>query len=403
MTAPLKGIRILDWTHWQMGTIATAMLADLGAIVIHIENRVTGDCGRGLSRDGLWSLPNGDSSYFEINNRGKKSLTIDLVKEKGKQVLYRLVKNSDVFVHNFRQGVPEKLQMDYETLRKYNPKLVYAAASGYGPNGPEAGKPVYDFVGLARSGIMNMVGSPEIIPQPIYGGIGDQIGGIMTGYGILVALLVRERMGIGQKVDISQLGSLMMLEGCAINTQLITHRDWPMENRKEVNNPLWNYYKCSDGKAIMLSNLQPDIQWPDVCKALGIEDLINDPRFSDLKKRQENKEEIISIMDKIFMTKSSSEWMRILNGAGDIACSLIQTMADLENDPQVLANKYIIEYNHATIGPIKVLGSPLQFSKTPAVIRAEAPQFGQHTEEILQEVGGYNWEEITQLKEEQVI
>ena len=149
MTTPLKGIRVLDWTHWQMGTIATAMLADLGAIVIHIENRVTGDCGRGLLRDGLWSLPDGDSSYFEINNRGKKSLTIDLVKEKGKQVLYRLVKNSDVFVHNFRQGVPEKLHIDYETLRKYNPKLVYAAASGYGPNGPEAGKPVYDFVGQA--------------------------------------------------------------------------------------------------------------------------------------------------------------------------------------------------------------------------------------------------------------
>ena len=403
MTTPLKGIRVLDWTHWQMGTISTAMLADLGATVIHIENRVTGDCGRGLLRDGLWSLPDGDSSYFEINNRGKKSLTIDLVKEKGKQVLYRLVKNSDVFVHNFRQGVPEKLQMDYETLSKYNPKLIYAAASGYGPNGPEAGKPVYDFVGQARSGIMNMVGSPEIIPQPIYGGIGDQMGGIMTGYGVLVALLVRERMGIGQKVDISQLGSLMMLEGCAINTQLITHKDWPMENRKEVNNPLWNYYKCGDGKAIMLSNLQPDRQWPDVCKALGIEDLINDPRFSDLKKRQENKEEIISIMDKIFMTKSASEWIKILNEVGDIACSLIQTMADLENDPQVLANKYIIEYNHATRGPIKVLGSPLQFSKTPAEIRAEAPQFGQHTEEILQEVGGYTWEEITQLKEEKVI
>ena len=356
MTAPLKGIRIIDWTQWQMGTIATAMLADLGATVIHVENRVTGDSGRGLLR--VWTLPNGNSSYFEINNRGKKSLTIDLTKEKGKQVLYRLVKNSDVFVHNFRQGVPEKLQMDYETLSKYNPKLIYAAASGYGPNGAEAGEPVYDFVGLARSGIMNMVGEPEIIPQPIYGGIGDQVGGIMTGYGVLVALLVRERMGIGQKVDVSQLGSLMMLEGLAVNSQLILHRDYPLENRKKANNPLWNYYKCSDGKAIMLANLQPDRQWPDVCKALGIGHLINDPRFSDLKVREDNSEEIISIMDKIFMTKTSSEWMKILKEAGDITCCLVQTIADLENDPQVLANKYIIEYNHATLGPIKVLGSP---------------------------------------------
>ena len=400
MTTPLKGIRILDWTQWQMGTIATAMLADLGATVIHIENRVAGDSGRGLMK---WTLPNGNSAYFEINNRGKKSLTVNLTKEKGKQVLYRLVKNSDVFVHNFRQGVPEKLQMDYETLSKYNPKLVYAAASGYGPNGPEASEPLYDFVGLARSGIMNMVGEPETIPQPIYGGVGDQIGGIMTGYGVLVALLVRERMGIGQKVDISQLGSLMVLEGLAVNGQLMSHKDYLLENRKKANNPLWNYYKCSDGKAIMLANLQPDRQWPDICKALGIEYLINDPRFNNLKSREKNSEEIISIMDKIFITKTSSEWMKILKESGDITCCLIQTIADLENDPQVLANKYIIEYNHAALGPIKVLGSPLQFSKTPAEIRAEAPQFGQHTEEILMEVGGYTWEEITQLKEEEVI
>ena len=400
MTTPLQGIRIIDWTQWQMGTIATAMLADLGATVIHIENRVTGDSGRGLIK---WTLPNGNSSYFEINNRGKKSLTIDLTKEKGKQVLYRLVKNSDVFVHNFRQGVPEKLQMDYETLIQYNPRLIYAAASGYGPNGPEASEPLYDFVGLARSGIMNMVGEPELIPQPIYGGIGDHVGGIMTGYGVLVALLVRERMGIGQKVDVSQLGSLMMLEGLAVNSQLMLHRYYPLENRKKVNNPLWNYYKCSDGKAIMLANLQPDRQWPDICKALGIEYLINDPRFSNLKVREENSEEIISIMDKIFMTKTSSEWMKILKETGDITCCLIQTIADLENDPQVLANKYIIEYNHATLGPIKVLGSPFQFSKTPAEIRAEAPQFGQHTEEILMEIGGYSWDEIAQLKEEEVI
>lgn len=400
MTAPLNGIRVIDWTQWQMGTIATAMLADLGAIVIHIENRITGDSGRGLLK---WTLPNGDSAYFEINNRGKKSITLDLTKEKGKQILYRLVKNSDVFVHNFRQGVPEKLQMDYDTLNKHNPRLIYAAASGYGPKGAEAGEPVYDFVGLARSGIMNMVGSPEIIPQPIYGGIGDQVGGIMTGYGVLVALLVRERMGIGQKVDVSQLGSLMMLEGFAVNSRLITHRDYTLEDRKKVNNPLWNYYKCSDGKAIMLANLQPDRQWPDVCKALGIECLINDPRFNNLKTRQENKEEIISIFDKIFITKSSSEWMKILKESGDITCCLVQTIADLENDPQVIANNYVIGYYHSTFGPMKVLGSPVQFSKTPAVIRAEAPQFGQHTEEILREVGGYTWQEITQFKEEEVI
>jgi crotonobetainyl-CoA:carnitine CoA-transferase CaiB-like acyl-CoA transferase len=152
----------------------------------------------------------------------------------------------------------------------------------------------------------------------------------------------------------------------------------------------------------MLANLQPDLQWPDFCIALGIGHLINDPRFIDIKTRAENSEELIRIIDKIFMTKTSAEWMKVLKAACDITCGLVQTIADLENDPQVIANKYIIEYNHSTLGPIKVLGSPLQFSKTPAEIKAEAPQFGQHTEEILMEAG-YTWEEIAQLKEEEVI
>jgi len=403
MTAPLEGIIVVDWTQWQMGTIASSMLADLGATVIHIENRITGDNGRGLLKGGIWKLPNGDSAYFEINNRGKKSLAVDLSKNQGKQILYRLVNKSDVFIHNFRQGVPEKLKMDYETLCKHNPKLIYAAASGYGPFGGEAKEPVYDFVGLARSGIMNMAGDSEGIPQPIFGSIGDQVGGMMTGYGIMIALFVRERLGIGQKVDVSQLGSLMMLEGCAINRQLLMHEDWPLINRKKVINPLWNYYKCSDNKAIMLANLQPDKQWPIVCTALGIEDITNDPKFKNLEVRGNNSEEIISILDNIFITKTSKEWMSILKNAGDVVCCLVQNIADLENDPQVLANGYIVERNHSTLGRIKVLGSPFQFSKTPAEINTEAPQFGQHTEEVLVNICGYTWDEINELKRDEII
>ena len=402
MTRPLEGIRVLDWTQWQMGTVATAMLADLGAEVIHIENRITGDGGRG-NKFGLWELPNGESAYFEINNRGKKSITLDLTKEKGKEVLYRLVEKSDVFVHNFRQGVPERLKTDYETLYKYNPKLIYATASGYGPKGPEARQPSYDLIGQARSGIMNMVGEPEIVPQPIHGGIGDQVGAIMTGYGILTALFVRERMGIGQKVDASHLGSLMMLQGLGVGRQLYLGRDWFVESREQQNNPLWNHYKCKDGRSVVLAMLQPDRQWPDVCKALGIEHLITDPKFKDIMVRQVNKEELINIMDKIFITKTVAEWMKILKDTGDIICCPVQTIADLENDPQVLENDYIVDYNHAIFGPVKVMSMPLQFSKTSPVVKAEAPQFGQHTEEVLLDVGGYSWEEITRLKDEEVI
>ena len=402
MAGPLEGVRVLDWTQWQMGTVAGAMLADLGAEVIHIENRVTGDGGRGLNA-AAWTLPHGRNAYFECNNRGKKGITLDLAKEKGKEVIYRLVKNSDVFLHNFRQGVPEKLGLDYETLCQYNPQLVYAAASGYGPNGPQATEPAFDYLGLARSGIMTMVGEQDMPPLLIQLGIADQMGAIMTSYGILAALVARDRLGIGQKVDVSHLGSLMALQGMTLGIGLYLGEDIPRPSRRTTANPLWNYYQCKDGRWLMLGMLQPDRQWPAVCRGLGIEHLENDPRFENADRRAENSEEIIAIMDEIFITKSASEWMKTLKEAGDVICTPVQAISDLSNDPQVLANNYIIDCSHEILGPVKVLGIPIQFSRSPGVVRCEAPEFGQHTEEVLIEVGGYSWDEVGRLREEEVV
>ena len=402
MTAPLDGIRILDWTQWQMGPVATAMLADLGANVIHIENKLTGDGGRALNALG-WSLPEGRNAYFECNNRGKRSIAIELGKEKGREVMYRLVKNSDVFVHNFRQGVPERLGLDYETLRQHNPMLVYAAASGYGPKGPEAKEPAFDYLGLARSGIMTMVGWPDMPPLPIQLGIADQMGGIMTAYGVLAAIVARERLGVGQKVDVSHLGSLVALQGMGVGIHLYLGQELGRANRKAAGNPLWNYYLCSDGRWITLGMLQPDRQWPAVCKALGIEHLEKDPRFEDAVKRAENSEAIVAIMDSIFIAKSAAQWMKTLKEAGDIICTPIQSISDLKNDPQVLANDYIIDCNHEVLGPVKAVGIPIQLSETPGAVKCEAPEFGQHTEEVLIEIGGCTWEEIAELRDEDVI
>ena len=403
MAGPLEGIKVLDWTQWQMGTVAAAMLGDLGASVIHIENRITGDAGRALNPT-KWTLPNERNAYFEVNNRGKKSITVDLRQEKGKEIIYRLVKDSDVFVHNYRQGVPERLKMDYETLCQYNPKIIYAAASGYGPKGPESREPAFDYLGLARSGIMNMVGDSDAPPMLIAGGIADQIGAIMIAYGVVTALFVRERLGIGQKIDASHLGSMMALQGLYLGIGLYVHPE-PRQGltRENVPNPLWNHYLCKDGQWLVLGMLQPDRQWPAICKALGIEHLEKDPRFEDQFKRMDNSAEIIATMDEIFITKSSAEWMKILKETGDIICTPVQQLSDLENDPQVLANNYIINYNHEVLGPVKVPGPPITFSKTPGEVRAEAPEFGQHTEEVLIEMGGYSWEEIAQFREEEVI
>jgi len=384
-----------------MGTVATAMLADLGASVIHIENRVSGDSGR-WANPHKWSLPYGRNAYFECNNRGKKSITVELTKEKGKEVIYRLVKNSDIFMHNFRQGVPERLKLDYETLCQYNPRLIYAAASGYGPKGPEAREPAFDYLGLARSGVMTQVGEPDMPPLAIEGGVADQMGAIMAAYGLLAALVARERLGVSQKVDVSHLGSMIAFLGLPIGIQLYG-QEFAKSRRKAAPNPLWNHYQCKDGTWLVLGMLQPDRQWPAVCKALGIEHLEKDPRFENAEQRRENCEGLIAIMDEIFLAKSASEWMKILKEAGDIICAPVQTIPDLKSDPQVLTNDYIIDCNHEVLGPVKVVGIPVQFSKTPGVVKCEAPEFGQHTEEVLMEIGGYSWGEIAKLREEEII
>ncbi len=400
---PLAGIKILDWTQWQLGPVAAAMLADLGADVIHIEHYVTGDPGRGLLTQDFSDLPNGKTSYFEVNNRGKRSITLNLQKNEGREVVYRLVKKADVFMHNYRPGIPEKLKVDYDTLRQYNPKLIYAAASGFGVKGPEATDGALDLVGSARSGISTLLGNADDPGIPHYGGLGDQAGAIMTAYGIIAALLARERFGIGQKVDTSMLMSMISWQALMLGKGFYLKKPTVQQNRISARNPLWNYYKCKDGRWMVLAMLQSQRYWPDVCKALEVEPLINDPRFKDANLRETNCCELISQFDRAFGLKSADEWNKIFKNGFDIISAPVQSMNDLAFDPQVIANDYIIDYNHEVLGPVKVVGLPISLSETPGKVNAEAPEFGQHTEEVLMEMGGFTWEEITELREKEVI
>jgi len=405
MAGALDGYLILDWTQFQLGPGGTTILADMGANVIKIEMREVGDGGRGWVRpDDSDALPP-FSSYFETNNRGKKSITVDLTTKRGRELVHRLVEKADAFVHNVRQGIPEKLGMDYETLREINPKIVYVAGSGYGPKGPEGAEPSFDYIGQARSGMMNMVGEPEMPPLPTQGGASDQMAATMIALGTITALLARERQGIGQRVDVSHLGSMMALLRLPIGMMLFNNEEEMLVrvNRKQEWNPLWNRYLCKDGKWVVLGMLQPDKRWPTVCKALGIEHLENDPKFVDQLQRGVNCEELIAIMDEIFLTKTVDEWMKHMKETGDIICCPIQTLSDLIGDPQVVANEYIVEAEHRVLGKVKVPGKLIQFSETPGEINADAPELGQHTEEVLIEIGGYDWEDIAQLQEEGVI
>jgi crotonobetainyl-CoA:carnitine CoA-transferase CaiB-like acyl-CoA transferase len=403
MAMPLEGIRVLDWTIWQQGPVCTAMLGDLGAEVIKLEEREAGDPGRALFKVSGTDLSDLPSFYFEANNRNKKSLTLDLKKSEAREIVYRLVSKSDVFVQNFRKGVAARLGLDYATLCEHNPKLIYASATGYGPEGPDSAEPSFDHLGLARSGIMLAAGEPGMPPLGIAGGVADQMGAIMLAYGVLAALLARERLGIGQQVDASHLGSMTFLQGLSVSARLLIGKQFRRTARDRADNPLWNHYCCGDGKWIALAMLQSDRYWPDFCDALGRPDLVSDERFADQHERSVNSEAAIAILDEVFATKPRAEWMKILRDRGDLIFTLVNSVDDLPEDPQVRANDYVIDFEHPQYGKTQVLGVPVRLSRTPGQVRMPAPEFGQHTEEILLDLLDYDWEQITELRKREVI
>ena len=405
MQRPLDGVRIIDWTIWQQGPVSTMMLADLGAEVIKIEERVGGDPGRGvLSIAGaLVGATSGPNFYFEANNRHKQSLTLDLKNPKATEIVHQLAEKSDVFVQNFRKGVADKLGIGYAALSERNPQLIYASASGYGPFGPDAGEPSFDYMGLARSGIMTAVGEPQMEPLSIAGGIADQMGAIMLAYGVMAALLSREKYGMGQEVDISHLGSMTALQGLNVACKTILGKEFKRIPRAAAPSPLWNHYKCGDDKWICLAMPQQDRYWADFCKVLGIEQVLDDSRFATMSDRADNAKDLIPILDAAFASRPRDAWMQALKAGGDFIYTVVNTIADLPSDEQMLANEYIVDYDHPRIGKTQLVGVPVRLSKTPGDPKGAAPEFGEHTERILTELLDYSWEDVAKLREEEVI
>jgi crotonobetainyl-CoA:carnitine CoA-transferase CaiB-like acyl-CoA transferase len=342
--------------------------------------------------------------YFESHNRNKRGITLDFSKPEGREVLYALAEKSDVFVQNFRKGVADRLGIGYGALREKNPGLIYASATGYGPNGPESGEPSFDHLGLARSGIMNAAGEPDMPPLGIAGGIADQMGGAMLAYGVMTALFARERTGLGQEVNASHLGSMLFLQGLSVSMKLMGGIAMPRSFRKRSWNPLWNHYRCHDDLWIALAMLQPDRYWADFTRALGRPELATDAKYKDMAARTQNAEECVALLDGIFATKPRAEWLRILReDPGDYIFTIVNRVDDLPDDPQVQANDYIVEIDHPQCGKTKMVGVPVQLSETPGSVRAPAPELGQHTEEILLDVLGWEWDRISALREKKVI
>ena len=404
MALPLEGIRVVDWTIWQQGPVCSAMLGDLGAEVVKVEERESGDPGRGILRISGLDVSGRPNFYFEANNRNKKSLAVDLRKPEGQALVQELAARSDVFVQNFRKGVAARLGLDAATLRARNPRLVYASATGYGPDGPDSGEPSFDHLGLARSGIMLAAGEPGMPPLAIAGGIADQMGAIMLAYGVLAALLARERLGVGQEVDASHLGSMAMLQGLSLSMKLMMGAAMPRIDRRKAGNPLWNHYRCRDGRWLAVAMLQSDRYWASFARALGRPQLADDERFRSLLARAQNAEACVAILDEMFASRDRDAWIAHLRQSpGDFIFTIVNSVDDLPTDPQVRTNGYVVDFDHPQFGPTAMVGIPVRLSQTPGAIRLPAPELGQHTEEILQDVLGLDWDRISELRKREVI
>lgn len=400
----LEGVRIIDWTLWMAGPYATALLADLGADVIHVERPGVGDDQRNIDnvRGVPVGLPGGRNANFEVFNRNKRSITIDLVSDEGRKVMYDLVAKADVFVSNFREKAAAKLGMDYETLRAINPRLIYVQASAFGTAGPEGHLGAVDMIGQARSGVMMSSGEEGSGPVQLTTGLTDSALSMSLVIGTLAALLARSRDGLGQKVESSHLLTTMNLQLFPFSMELLKGLSIPRENRAQAPNPLYSCYRCADGRWIALALMQPERYWDDFCTAIERPELRTDTRFSTFAAQQANNVELVRLLEEVFATRPASEWSERFEKADLVTCE-VRDLGDLVDDEQVRANEYLTSFDHPDLGPTRYLVGPVTLSRTPPTIRTAAPMLGQHTEEILEQVLGYDWGRIIDLKDRRVV
>ncbi len=398
---PLSGIKVVEITTFQQGPVAGMRLGDLGADVIKIEPREGDPARRHMRTIEAEFHVKGDNYYFEHANRNKRGIVLDMKNEKGMEIFLKLIDSADVFLNNMSIGAPIRLGIGPEEMLARNPRLIYAQASGWGRKGPAANSLSFDYTGIARSGLMMAAGEDQTPPSMILPGLGDELGGLMCAWGVCLALFAREKTGKGQLVDTSLMGSVVGMLGHLISGTAMLKQEFPRFVRSNAGNAMYCHYCCKDGKWLVIAHLDPDRWWAKVCGALGAENLVNDPRFSAFAARSDNRKELVAIFDEIFASKTRQEWMQILNEHGCIVTP-VQNIPEVVEDPQLLANNYVIELDHPTYGHTKTMGFPWDLSETPASWRRPAPKLGEHTEEVLLEIG-YGAEAITKMKEEGAI
>lgn len=403
MPGVLDGIRVTGITVYAAMPATCAILGDWGAEVIKIENPAGGDPLRWITPQSNGLTPCPVMTCWEQDDRNQMSIALDLTKEVGRQVAYRLIKSSDVFVANLQESSLTKFGMDYDTLSQLNPMLIYAHFNGYGGKGPDKEKPGFDQAAFwATSGLMATLGEPDGPPPIQRPAMGDHTAGIANAAGIVAALYARERYGFGQKVECCLMSVGMWVNSYQIVTSLVNGLDIPKLSRKNQSNPIRNVYRCRNDRWIqIIVPLNTDRVWPGFCRALGIENLIHDPRFENEKKRAQNCQELIAILDDAIVTRDIEYLKKAFDEAG-VIWAQVNTVKEIANSPQALANDFIREVNHLELGKIKLVASPLTFSKTPSTVRTPAPRLGEHTEAILNGIG-YSSDEIAKLRQEKII
>ena len=402
LPGPLEGIRIVEYAIWHAGPGGSAILADMGAEVIKIET-LTGDPERTQSRLGTITFEDTHKSnwsfLFEFSNRNKKGICLDIHTEKGRQVFNRLIESADVFLTNLRKSTKPKLGVDYATLSKINPKIIHASVSGFGPKGSMSDIGAFDPMGQAISGMVFLTGPDE--PVLLQSVVLDQMTAIAVSHAMVTALFVRERHGIGQEVHVSLYSSALWLMHSNLLATSIMKGNAPLRWDRLRNSPLRNCIKCKDGKWVMGTNHPEEKFWPEFCIITGQEHLQNDPLFSTTETRGKNAVKLMKIFDTVFLTRTRDEWLTILQNKG-LMFAPVHTFEEVLTDPQASANDYVVDFDHPSLGKIRLPGYPVHFSANSAGTHDAAPDQGEHTQLVLSEIG-YSDSEIRSLEKANVI
>lgn len=378
---PLQGIRVLDLSRVLAGPYCTMVLGDLGADVIKVESP-EGDETRG------WGPPftAGESAYYLCVNRNKRSIVVDFKTDEGRAILHEVIKQSDVLVENFRPGTLARFSLDFASASAINPNLIYCSITGFGHTGPLRDKPGYDFMIQAMGGLMSFTGEPDGEPMKVGVAVADLFAGQNAVIAILAALQARTFTGKGQHLDISLFDSQLGMLANVASNYLISGNLPKRYGNAHANIVPYQSFQASDEWIIVA--VGNDKQFEKLCGVIGKWELVNDPRFTLNSGRVQHRAELLLILKPIFLQRSSSEWLSMLENAG-IPCGPINTLEKVFAEPQVEAREMLVHMQHAEIEDLRLVGSALKFSDTPVEYKLPPPKLGEHTRDILKELPGY--------------